>query len=43
MALIPKKDNTQGLMEFWPISSGGCVYKVILKVLVKRLKKCLEG
>lgn len=43
ITLIPKKEGAQSLQEFRPISLIGCVYKVISKVLAKRLSKVLEG
>lgn len=41
IALIPKKENPQGLNKFRPISFVGCAYKIILKVLARRLKMVL--
>jgi len=37
LALIPKCENPQGLDEYRPISLVGCLYKIIAKVLSRRL------
>lgn len=42
IALIPKRDNPQWLEEFRPISLIRYVYKIISKVLAKRLTMMLE-
>lgn len=42
VTLIPKKDGAQRLHEFRPISLIGCAYKVIAKVLTKRMSKVVE-
>lgn len=42
IALIPKRDNAQELVEFRPISLIGCVYKIISKVFAKRMEMVLE-
>jgi len=38
---IPKKDNPIALVEYRQISLMGCIYKIIAKVLSKRLKKVM--
>ena len=37
VALIPKKDAPEFISDFRPISLIGCVYKILAKVLAKRL------
>lgn len=41
IALIPKVEHHQGLEEFRPICLIGCIYKIISKVLVRRLRKVI--
>jgi len=41
IALIPKIDNPQRLNDFRPIALVGCLYKIIAKVLVNRLRKVM--
>jgi hypothetical protein len=36
--LIPKKDDPQTLEEFIPISLCNCIFKVISKIMSRRLK-----
>ena len=43
IALIPKSDNASSLNEFRPISLCNCVYKIISKVIAKRLKVILSA
>lgn len=43
LALIPKKDHPQGLKDFRPICLIESIYKILAKVLAKRLKKVLGG
>ena len=43
IALIPKFDNATSLNEFRPISLCNCVYKIISKVIAKRLKVILSA
>jgi len=38
IALIPKVNSPQRLNDFRPISLGGCLYKVLAKVLANRLR-----
>lgn len=41
IALIPKVNSSQGLNDFRPISLVGCMYKVVTKILSKRIKRVL--
>lgn len=43
ITLVPKKENPMGLLDFRPISLVGSVYKVLTKVLSKRLKAVLPS
>lgn len=43
IALIPKVNNPSDLNEFRPISLVGCIYKIVSKLLSRRLKKVLLG
>jgi len=43
ITLVPKRDNLSTLNEYRPISLVGCVYKVISKLLVNRLKRVLPN
>ena len=38
MVLIPKVDNAEEIKDFQPISVLGCLYKVIAKILTRRIK-----
>ncbi|XP_058742219.1 uncharacterized protein LOC131614676 [Vicia villosa] len=42
IALIPKTDNPQGIDEFRPICLAGCLYRLISKLLVSRLKVVIK-
>lgn len=41
IALIPKYDGVDRLGQFRPISLCNVIYKIISKLIVDRLKKCL--
>ena len=41
LVLIPKVENPQHLKQFRPISLIGCCYKILAKILSKRLKEVL--
>lgn len=42
MALISKVDNLQNLREFRPISVVSCLYKILAKILVKRMRRVID-
>lgn len=42
IVLIPKKSESNRIEDFRPISLVGCMYKIIAKVLSRRLRKVLE-
>lgn len=42
IALIPKVETPKGFHDFRPISMVGCVYKIISKVLARRLQQVME-
>ena len=42
IALIPKVDSPQKLVDFCPIALIGCMYKVLAKVLTNRLRTVLD-
>jgi len=42
IALIPKSDNALALNEYRPISLCNCIYKIISKVIARRLKRVLS-
>jgi len=42
IALIPKVDNPTSLNEFRPISLCNCIYKIVSKVIARRLKGILS-
>jgi hypothetical protein len=42
ISLIPKKDNPDILDDFRPISLYKCIYKIISKVIARRLKTVLS-
>jgi len=41
VTLIPKKKGAEDISDFRPISMVGCVYKVIAKILSRRLKEVM--
>lgn len=43
LALIPKKDNSQALDEYMPISLINSLYRILTKILATRLKKVKHG
>lgn len=43
MPLIPKSDNAETLNEYRPISLCNCIYKIISKVIARRLKRILSN
>jgi len=38
LALIPRVHDPQNLNEYKPISLIGCIYKIVAKILTRRLK-----
>lgn len=43
MALVPKKVRAMEMTDFRSISLVGGIYKIIAKILPKRLKKVIHG
>jgi len=41
--LLPKKSSPSTLNDYRPISLAGCFYKIISKILAKRLKMTLPN
>lgn len=42
IALIAKCDNPEGFKDFRPISMVGCIYKIIAKLLSRRLQSVID-
>jgi len=42
IALIPKVNNHTNLNEYMPISLVSCIYKIVAKILSRRLKGVLQ-
>lgn len=43
IALVPKKENVVELVDFRPISLVNSIYKILAKVLSRRLKKVIPA
>nr|XP_025703819.1 uncharacterized protein LOC112805690 [Arachis hypogaea] len=43
VTLAPKVEGAKEVKDFWPISMVGCLYKVISKVLVRRIRSVMPG
>lgn len=43
IALIAKREVPEGLNDFRPISMVGCIYKIIAKLLARRLQKVMDS
>jgi hypothetical protein len=43
LAFIPKENNPTTIEKFGPISICNCIYKIILKVIARRLKTVLSN
>lgn len=43
IALIAKCENPGGLKDYRPISMVGCIYKIIAKILARRLQKVMDS
>lgn len=43
IAFIPKSDNPSSLNEFRPISVCNCIYKIVAKIIAKRVKVVLSN
>nr|CCA66178.1 hypothetical protein [Beta vulgaris subsp. vulgaris] len=43
IALIPKMSNPKNFKDYRPISMVGCLYKIIAKVMAKRLQKIMSS
>nr|CCA65974.1 hypothetical protein [Beta vulgaris subsp. vulgaris] len=43
ITLIPKIDNPENFKDFRPISMVGCVYKIIAKLMAKRIQRVMSS
>lgn len=43
ISLIPKRDSPQAISDYCPITLIGCLYKIISKLLARRLKEVLSS
>ena len=43
IGLIPKKADVQNMKDYPPISLIGCIYKLLSKVLARRLRSVIRG
>jgi len=43
IGLIPKKANAENIRDFRPISLVGCIYKLLSKVLARRLRSIIRN
>lgn len=43
VALIPKNDKPEGFNDFRPISMVGCSYKIVAKLLARRIQKVMNS
>ena len=43
IGLIPKKANAENIRDFRPISLVGCIYKLLSKVLARRLRSIIAN
>jgi len=43
IALIPKRSHAQNIKDYRPISSVSCIYKLLSKVLARRLRDVISS
>lgn len=43
IALIPKLDCPTGFKDYRPISMVGCIYKIITKIMARRLQQVMDS